>query len=52
MTKEEFLTVRWNNWLTLLLGLPTIIFAVVFLTTSFLSDFWGFIAIVILGVVY
>jgi hypothetical protein len=52
MTKEEFLTVRWNNWLTLALGLPTLIYAVFVLSTSVLSDFGGFIGMVVLGVLY
>ena len=25
MTKEKFLTVRWNNWLTLALGIPALL---------------------------
>jgi len=52
MTKEQFLTVRWNNWLTLALGLPSLIYAIVVLSTSVLSDFWGFIGMVVLGVLY
>ena len=52
MTKEKLLTVRWNNWLTLSLGLPALIYAIVVLSTSILSDFWGFIGMVIIGVVY
>jgi len=52
VTKERFLTVRWNNWLTLALGLPTIIYAVVILSTSVLSDFWGFIGMAIMGALY
>ena len=52
MTKEKFLTTRWNNWLTLALGLPTLIYAIVVLSTSVLSDFAGFIGMVVLGAVY
>jgi len=52
MTKEKFLTRRWNNWLMLGLGLPTLIFAVVVLSTSVLSDFAGFIGMVVLGSLY
>jgi hypothetical protein len=52
MTKEKFLTVRWNNWLTLGLGLPTLIYGVVVLSTSVLSDFIGFIGLVVIGVLY
>jgi len=52
MTKEKFLTVRWNNWLTLALGLPALIYGIVVLSTSVLSDFWGFIGLVVIGALY
>jgi hypothetical protein len=52
MTKERFLTKRWNNWLTLGLGLPALIYAVVALSTSVISDFAGFIGMAIMGAVY
>jgi hypothetical protein len=52
MTKEEFLTRRWNNWLTLGLGLPTLSFAVVVFSTSVLSDLASFIGIAVLGSLY
>jgi hypothetical protein len=52
MTKGKFLTARWNNWLTLGLGLPTLIFAVVVLSTSVLSDFASFIGMAVLGGLY
>jgi len=52
MTKEKFLTVRWNNWLTLGLGLPTLIYAIVGLSTSAFSDFTGFIGMAVMGALY
>jgi len=52
MTKEKFLTGRWNNLLTLGLGLPALIYAVVVLSTPALSDMAGFIGLVIIGVLY
>ncbi|MFC2038229.1 hypothetical protein ACFLUG_00450 [Chloroflexota bacterium] len=52
MTKEKFLTRRWNNWLTLIMGLPTLVFAVFVLSTSVMSDFAGFIGIAVIGAVY
>jgi hypothetical protein len=52
MTRERFLTVRWNNWLTLALGLPALIYGIAVLSTSALSDFWGFVGMVIVGVLY
>ena len=52
MAKEEFLTVRWNNVLTLALGLVFVIYAVVVWSTSGLSDSVAFIGLVIIGAVY
>ena len=52
MTKEKFLTARWNNWITLGLGLPTLIFAVVVFSTSVLSDLASFIGMGVLGSLY
>jgi hypothetical protein len=52
MNKERYLTVRWNNRLTLALGLPTLAYAIVGLSTSALTGLWGFIGMAILGAVY
>ena len=52
MTKEKFLTKRWNNWLTLGLGLPTLVYAYVVFYTPLLTDFAGFIGMAVLGAVY
>ena len=52
MTKEEFLTVRWNNLLSLGLGLILLIYVVLVLSTSVLSDFAAFIGLVVIGVLY
>ena len=52
MTKENYLTVRMNNWLTLGMGIPTLIYAVVGLSTSVMSDFAGFTGLVVIGIVY
>ena len=52
MTKNNFFTRRWNNWLTLGMGLPTLIYVVVVLSTSVLSDFAAFIGIAVIGAVY
>ena len=52
MTKERFLTVRWNNILTLGLGLVTVAYAIVGLSTS-MADHWaGFLGMVLIGVLY
>jgi hypothetical protein len=52
MTKERFLTVRWNNLLSVGLGLPTLLFVIVTLFTSLLSDNASFIGMVVLGGLY
>ena len=52
MTREKFMTARWNNLLMLGMGIPILIYAVVALSTSLLSDFAGFIAMAIIGAVY
>ena len=52
MTKDKFLTVRWNNLLTLALGLP----AIIYIIASFLTLNWstkgGLIGLSIVGVLY
>lgn len=52
MTRETFLTVRWNNLLSLILGLPLLAYVVVVLSTSLLSESMGFAGLVVLGVLY
>lgn len=52
MTKEDFLTVRWNNVLMLGLGLLVVVFAAVALVTPLMSDLAGFIGTGIIGVLY
>ena len=52
MTREKFLTVRWNNFLSLGLGIPTLVYAVVVLSTSILSDSACFIGLVVIGVIF
>jgi hypothetical protein len=52
MTKEKFLTVRWNNWLTLGLGLPTLIYVLVAFSTGIWSTRGGLIGLSIIGVLY
>jgi hypothetical protein len=52
MTKENFLTVRWNNWLTLGLGLPALIYVVVAFSTSLWSAKGGLIGLSVVGVLY
>lgn len=52
MTKERFLTVRWNNLLSFGLGALVLVYAVVVLSTSLLSDLAGFTGLVVIGVLY
>lgn len=52
MTKDEFLTVRWNNLLSLILGLPALLYIGVVLFTPALSINAGFIGLVVIGVLY
>jgi len=52
MTKEKFLTVRWNNWLSLALGLPTLIYVVAAFSTSAWSGKGGLIVLSIIGALY
>jgi hypothetical protein len=52
MNKEKVLTVRWNNWLAMGLGIPALAYAVVALSTSLAAELWGFVGIVVIGVLY
>ena len=52
MNKDTFLTKKWNNWLTFGLGLPAFIYAGFVLTSSTLSDFTGWLGMVLIGATY
>jgi len=52
MTKEKFLTVRWNNWLSLGLGIPALIYIIVAFSTSFWTTKGGLIGLAVIGVLY
>ena len=52
MNKERFLTARWNNILSLALGLPALVYVLIVLTSSVMSDFSSFIVLVVIGVIY
>ena len=46
------MTVRWNNILLMTFGIPIAIYAIVALSTDWLTDFTGFIVMVVAGAVY
>ncbi len=52
MIKEKYLTLRWNNSLTLGMGLITLIYVGVVLSTAVLSDVAAFIGLVLIGAIY
>ena len=52
MTKENFLTVRWNNILTLGLGILGLIYVLVAFSTGIWSTKGGLIGLTIIGVLY
>ena len=52
MTKERFLTVRWNNILSLGLGIPALTYVIIALSTSIMSPSAEFIGLVVIGVLY
>ena len=52
MTKEKFLTIRWNNLLTLGLGLPALLYVVYAFSTSVWTSRGGFIGLSVIGVLY
>ena len=49
MTKEKLLTIRWNNLLTLVLGLVVLTYVVVALSNSAWSEKNGLIGLAIIG---
>ena len=50
--RDRFLTARWNNILTLSLGLPALVFALVALTSDAFSDRAAFIGLVLVAAFY
>ena len=52
MTKENFLTVRWNNVLSLGIGIPTLIYIVVAFSTSMWSVRGGLIGLALFGALF
>jgi hypothetical protein len=52
MKKETFLTVRWNNLLSIGIGLPTLIYVVVALLNSMWLGRDGLIGLSIFGALF
>ncbi len=52
MTKEKILKVRRNNWLSLGLGLPALIYVVGAFSTSAWSGRGGLIGLAVIGAFY
>ena len=52
MKKEDFLTVRWNNILTLALGIPALIYVIYAFSTSLWTQRAGLIGLAVIGVLY
>jgi len=52
MTKANFFTVRWNNWLSLGLGIPAVVYVVYAFSTSIWTGRGGLIGLAVIGVLY
>ncbi|MCG3212403.1 MAG: hypothetical protein FOGNACKC_06072 [Anaerolineae bacterium] len=52
MTKETFLTVRWNNLLSLGLGIPALIYVIAAFSTSMWLERGGLIGLAVIGALY
>lgn len=52
MTKEKFLTVRWNNILSAGLGIPTLIYVIFAISTAFWLERDGLIGLAIFGALF
>ena len=52
MKKEDFFTVRWNNILTVALGVPTLIYILIACSESFWTTKWGLIWLALIGITY
>ncbi len=52
MTKEKFLTVRWNNLLTVGLGIPALIYVLAAFSTGVWLTKVGLIGLAVIGALY
>jgi hypothetical protein len=52
LTREQFLTVRWNNLFSLGLGLPTVVYVLIAFSTSLWPLRSGLIGLVVFGALF
>ena len=52
MTKENFLTVRWNNILSVALGVPALLYVVYALSNLVWTQISGLIWLAVIGALY
>lgn len=52
MNKGKFLTVRWNNILTISLGIPTLIYILYAFSTPLWTTRGGLVGLAIIGMLY
>jgi hypothetical protein len=52
MTKGKFLTIRWNNMLSLGLGIPALIYVIFAVYSSLWSNITGLIWLAAIGALY
>ena len=52
MNKEKLLTIRWNNILTIGLGIPTLSYMHLFLLSALVDHARGLIGLAVLGILY
>jgi hypothetical protein len=50
--KDEYLTARWNNILSLGLGFILLVYVALIMSTTVLSDFAAFIGLAVIAVLY
>lgn len=52
MTKEKLLTVRWNNLLSVALGIPALLYVVYALSNLVWTEMSGLIWLAVIGALY
>jgi len=52
MTREDFLTVRWNNRLSAVLGVPTLLYLIAAVSMSFWPSLRGLVGLTFFGALF